>query len=1026
MTKIVLIKDVLGDQFLDFQEFCAEKWKLFIGDLNPSDFEEFCSSYGVSYDYITTIQSKLQNSLLTPSAPTRPQKSSISTSAFSTGLSTKAFEKLLSQQDIPLHKLFDVDYPEEYKEISIKSIDFCNRFLNKLWEKQVEDIYSLICFTISDIVQWGGIGDKTIRQSIALMYKYFKDPNSLKIKLSSNHRLSPAEIVNIRVLINQALNNEDVCLDALSDQGLKMYHRLMRGISLCGQELYFASQEDGQYFLVLAELLRDFYRDSSKYVTIEDKLNCYQNYCNISATLLDKSAKAFLASFSKKHQGKLMAFCNSIDSNLLVKNLWGEFVKFEASLREDWVAFGDFCSWLTNLDIASICQDIFVKDAFVGINKSDDKFKDKYWVAIKKRAGGSTLEEMGNLVGITRERARQIEKKYICNVVRRYNRSDYDLVEIIYALRGGDAILTYDEIGAFIEEQYLDLLWLVLSKGELESESYQYSREYNAVLTKVHLTSEKQNMSRALEHVPDFFFKRDLDAIINSLVKEYGVYPELIMAELLENYRLYGELYSKEYLTVGFMCSYVLKEKFFGGYKIADKDESDRFQAYLQHYFGSKGQMTSRAIDATVAEVGILCDRGKYLHPTFVTVEQPILDKINQFIESSPKAVLTYSEIFEACKSFLEGTSIVNKYFLQGVMKHSGCKYDMARDYISKQKGRGLNEEFEEFAKKLGIFHKNEFLVAFPSLNTSNLGMIVGRSPTVFSIDNGMYMHSSLLDIHDDDFVHISNYLDDVCAVNPVSSRFLYNEFLYKFSDFVERNDINNHTKLYGILFFMFSEKYFFSRPYISKERGEWTNKSVILRYFDSANTIGIDEAIALCVDNEIRYFSSGALIKTVSPEYVRIDENTLMRKELTGINDDIVLEVVTQVMERLETIGYCASSTFTDFLFFPSINLTWNAYLLESVVSLATTAVNVIVIPSTNYLTLSHIFVDEKYADDDYQSFILRLVDEAYDRGFFTTKMEMKEWLHDNGLISGNSLPYFLEDEQYYFSDKNGLLKKK
>ena len=78
------------------------------------------------------------------------------------------------------------------------------------------------------------------------------------------------------------------------------------------------------------------------------------------------------------------------------------------------------------------------------------------------------------------------------------------------------------------------------------------------------------------------------------------------------------------------------------------------------------------------------------------------------------------------------------------------------------------------------------------------------------------------------------------------------------------------------------------------------------------------------------------------------------------------------------------------------------------------------------SYTTLTNIFVGEEYAEDDYQTFILKVLDEAYDKAFFTTKSEMREWLNERGLITNNCLPNFLEGTNYYFMDSNGVLRKR
>ena len=85
----------------------------------------------------------------------------------------------------------------------------------------------------------------------------------------------------------------------------------------------------------------------------------------------------------------------------------------------------------------------------------------------------------------------------------------------------------------------------------------------------------------------------------------------------------------------------------------------------------------------------------------------------------------------------MSGSQITNRFMLQGALKFYGCKYKLTKDYITKTQGRSLTDEFEEFAKEYGEFHKTDFFAAFPSLTDANLAMLVGRCHNVFSIDNG-------------------------------------------------------------------------------------------------------------------------------------------------------------------------------------------------------------------------------------------------------------------------------------------------
>ncbi|HIT17413.1 MAG TPA: hypothetical protein IAD04_03400, partial [Candidatus Caccosoma faecigallinarum] len=375
----------------------------------------------------------------------------------------------------------------------------------------------------------------------------------------------------------------------------------------------------------------------------------------------------------------------------------------------------------------------------------------------------------------------------------------------------------------------------------------------------------------------------------------------------------------------------------------------------------------------------------------------------------------------------LSSSQITNRFILQGALKFYGCKYKLTRDYITKEKGKSLTDEFEDFAKGCGEFHKSDFFVAFPSMTDANLGMLIGRCPNVFSIDNGYYMHSSVLRLIDKDYDEIRKYLDNVCSDCPANSRYLFEEFSYKFIDFMTRNEITNHTKLFGILYYMFGNEFIFSRPYITKEENtSLTNRDVILRCLDGFDTITIEDTIAMCQERGIRYMSSGYLTRQISPNFIRINETTLMRYELTGVNDDVILEVANYIANRVEANKYCSVATIKDFLWFPTISIEWTSYLVESIMYLSGDMIRRIGIPTSNLSNLTSIYVSEEYMEDDYATFIIKILDSAFEKGFFTTKVELREFLSEKGLINNNSLPNFLEGTEYYYIDEAGILRRR
>lgn len=929
----------------------------------------------------------------------------------------------LRQVNIPLFKLFNVGDIEQYKDVSVKSIDFGRRFTNALNEKGVDTMFSLLQFSIDDLQKWEHLGSVTIKDAVRQLNDYFSDSSRGIIKIKNKSLEIQKLREKIVTIIDAEINGEPVPCDDLDENELALYSKIKEGINVCGEEFYIEIKKNPDYAKVLGEVLREYYIPVLEVLEKNNKL--FQDYLLIPLEFRNKSAKLLYKVYELRTRHKI-AFLDRFDEQITISELVKKVRNDE--IVECYQPLGYFLQWIKNIDVNNTVQEIFSRDALASTYKVDESLKDKYWLVLEMRAEGETLENIGSLIDATRERVRQIEKKFTKQFAVYYQNNKYDLSAVIHALRGGDNVLSKSEVQAIIGEKYTNLLWLVLSKELLDCDLYRYSKEYDAVLFIEDNQNNAENLRRVNKELPEMFFAEELEDLIDDLSQKFGVSKELIMVDIQRQYTRYGTLYSQSSPTVAFMCRYILKTRFPNGFKTGDAAEAKRFQTYLIEIFGEKkGRMTARALDAKIGGVGVLCDRGKYLHPDYLHVEKWIIDEINAFIEANEKTVVTYSEVFDELRAILRGSQITNRFILQGALKFYGCKYKLTRDYITKEKGKSLTDEFEDFAKERGEFHKSDFFVAFPSMTDANLGMLIGRCPNVFSIENSCYMHSSALHLEDKDYDEIRKYLDNVCSDGPANSRYLFEEFSYKFIDFMTRNEITNHTKLFGILYYMFGNEFIFSRPYISKEEHvSLTNRDVILRYLEGFDTITIEDTIAMCQERGIRYMSSGYLTRQISPNFIRINETTLMRYELTGINDDVILEVAAYVANRVETDKYCSVATIKDFLWFPTISIEWTSHLVESIMFLSGDMIGRISIPTSNLSNLTSIYVSEEYMEDDYATFVLKILDSAFEKGFFTTKVELREFLSEKGLINNNSLPNFLEGPEYYYMDEEGILRRR
>lgn len=475
-------------------------------------------------------------------------------------------------------------------------------------------------------------------------------------------------------------------------------------------------------------------------------------------------------------------------------------------------------------------------------------------------------------------------------------------------------------------------------------------------------------------------------------------------------------------LTVVFMCEYVLKNRFQAGFKIADDFEADRFRQYMVELFGTCAKsITTRAIDADVGRLGVLCDRGKYIHPDYLVVDPSVIDTINDYIEASPRSLIPYGELFDALKEKFDGTQITNRFLLQGALKKYGCRFSTGRDFVRKTKSVTFVDELESFVSDRGIVHKSEIFAEFTSLGEAGLGQVVSRSANVFNIDNGYYIHAEQFDIQPEDYEMLRGYLSEACKEIPVNIRSVYDAVAEQFPEFMYRNDFEDRNKLFAALNYMFREEFSFSRPYIAKLGvNDISNRSVILQHIEDYDSIEIEELIDICDENGIHYVAPAYLCQMIAPDFIRVNRTTLMRRELTGITDEVIERANSIIRDLLEVNGYIVGSKVNDFLWYPQIDIDWTEFLLENLI-VQSKKINVVYMFGDPLQHPNAIYVAEEFGKDTFDSFLIKILTEEVHKGSFTSKVEMRDWLREEGMIEAK-LPNFLESAKYFYVNETGV----
>ena len=626
---------------------------------------------------------------------------------------------------------------------------------------------------------------------------------------------------------------------------------------------------------------------------------------------------------------------------------------------------------------------------------------------IRLRAQGKRLEQIGRILNLTRERVRQIESKY----VDAFNSSRLEvkkLLNFLYALANGKSVLTLGEAKLFIDDEDAEIIWFLSAKTKLSTDIFTFDKEMRTFVfyEKIEL-DDKELLGR----LPEIVEVETYDELLENLAQEKNCPVDLLKNTLARYYDCTGKIFHRIPLTGMLKFGYILKKYFPTGYRIGNENFYSRFMNYRKELFDDDSLIIQRNVDATVARNSVLCDRGKYIHPDFVNVPPEIMQRIKNFVDASDRTALFYKEIFEALKNIFIGTQITNPYFMQGAIRFYKLPYILRKDYLTKSEDMNMGKEFELFVEEHGEVTAQEIKAHFNFFRQNSIEFLIKRSPEVIRIGEGYFMHSSLLNVQDEDFEPMEEFLNQNCR-KPTSSRVLFGAFRKQFADFMKRNRIQNHDKLFGILQYMFHDEFNFSRPYISTEDITAINaRKILLQNLAERDEVKISELVKISDDCGVNYTQKNYLIECLFPDFIRVDESILRRPESVGVTEEIISEVVEKMGEAIEhNGGWQSVKTFANYDELPQLEIAWSDFLLENVASLAGDSIHKLKMSSTYGNFSLAIFVSEEFAEDDFASFVKKVLIAEHQKTPFRTDEEIFNRLNELGLCT-RKLPKFLED---------------
>lgn len=819
-----------------------------------------------------------------------------------------------------LARKYDV-FSEEYRGITIEECNFSVRVYNTLKRNRINTLEDLLNLSEIEIIEFRNVGKNSIDEILAFCANLYKNklldainlphgtdtesdlpnthhPDTISTSFIKEHRDEIA-LGDFSFFNNNKANVPQI-------KAIKKYVDAFESIDY---ELAIECIYSPERIIPIISALLNFRHNSNKYTEL------YKLFSRIPQNRKSNKAYGYIQAFTidKKKRNQLFNLCNSKDT--ILSNLCNVNSNYNIDNYLILKQFFEWCSFDLNKEIELLLNALYQNE--------------NHRIVIQMRSSGHTLKEIGNVLGITRERVRQIEFKTQAKFIKLHRH--IRIISKICAERNGDNVLTPSEIELYCGAHTKVLLYLLKN---YPGKNYKYDKVTDVFV--VGDDSLNDRVQTYIETLPDMILASKYEDIINEAKANDELSDEMVEKAFESTYSLTGKVYHRYRLSRTRIYVEVIKEYFPDGIRIYDTQELSKFRDIVMNDYGDIGiSEGDRALGARIASVCVLRGRGIYTHKRERYVSEELADKLYNYIFDSDQTIFMTNTIFNIFEDELLKFGINNKYYLQGVLRELyGDKLFFRRDYVSKDPEiTSIYSSIVQFVRKSRYpVSKEKIFEAFPGVPE----IVVALATSEHDILNyfGEYLHCSKLDLSENEIVYLDNLVENIVADgNPHHSKDIYEVINREKPELLTRNFAMFQFSAFSILEYLFTDKYQFSRPFIAQNGVEIGRSSERLREFVYSNDeLYITDLQAAAKDYSYQIYSLIEYLNECNDKFLIADstrivsiDSLLLDEEKARVIEKVLLEEVT------DTIPI---NQLTIWNKLPKVNTPWNEWLLYSVIN--------------------------------------------------------------------------------------------
>lgn len=557
----------------------------------------------------------------------------------------------------------------------------------------------------------------------------------------------------------------------------------------------------------------------------------------------------------------------------------------------------------------------------------------EYYVIKKRYLEGSllTLESVGEVCNVSRERIRQVEQKAIrmllspkCN---KYRRALTAQLKLLSPHKSYISISELVNLGLTVNMA----IFLDRTIGDIV-----YDAGYKVCFFSM---ESKYRLDICLDELPNEFTQTELQEY-SILVAEQlnGAYTSNEVVALIRNrYRTCGEYITKGRITLKIILSFLMQKYFPNGMDIYEEENIDFLRDKAREEFdGFELADNNRAIRARLQAFCVMADRGVWKYDTDqIVISKDLQAKIIEYIVAYNSPVLPIQAILDAFVDELHEIEIYNKYALHSQLKKFlSSEYSINRDYVMKSSGNTFYSVMEAYVKQSPFpVTKRDIQNNFPGATDIVIQQMAAATKVINM--NGYYVHLDNLNITDDEIYAFKYAVDkELCDKQIHHANTVFNEIKSILSGLFNRIGVNHYLQFYYLLKELFPDDYEYNRPFIGalgvvimNGEAQVINKILSTDECSIASIRQYARDVGTVIDRYIEFIDRN------NDAFIFKNRETIISVSAAGLDDADFSKLDSILEEFMGDAQYKLLSEFYNYRALPELSCLWNTWLLYSVI---------------------------------------------------------------------------------------------